>query len=190
MLSGACTSEKKRQKLKDKLQKKGAIGEGEGSLEFADSFIDSMANLNPKTITREFYSDYITPLDDNIDIDALQNKLQEQMQNNGIVYNPAEGKKNVADEEKTSSQKENKKEVKKEISALKKRLLEKRENYKKYVIYVSEENVEYIDSLSIQDRKKIINDILHDRDVIAKRTRRFKENAKFTNQILIMIFMK
>lgn len=126
--------------------------------------------------------------DDNIDIDALQNKLQEQMQNNGIVYNPAEGKKNVADEEKTSSQKENKKEVKKEISALKKRLLEKRENYKKYVIYVSEENVEYIDSLSIQDRKKIINDILHDRDVIAKRTRRFKENAKFTNQILIMIF--
>ena len=37
-------------------------------------------------------------------------------------------------------------------------------------------------------KQKIINDILHDRDVIAKRTRRFKENAKFTNQILIMIF--
>ena len=70
MLSGACTSEKKRQKLKDKLQKKGAIGEGKGSLDFADAFIDSMASLNPKTITREFYSDYITPLDDNIDVEG------------------------------------------------------------------------------------------------------------------------
>lgn len=69
MLSGACTSEKKRERLKMKLQKKGAIGDGEGSLSFADDFIDSMANLNPKTITREFYSDYITPLDDDINVE-------------------------------------------------------------------------------------------------------------------------
>ena len=59
-----------RKKLKDKLQKKGAIGESKGSLDFADSFIDSMASLNPKTITREFYSDYITPLEDNIDVEG------------------------------------------------------------------------------------------------------------------------
>ncbi len=72
MLSGACKSEKKREKLKQKLQKGGAIGDGEQSLEFADKFIDSMANLNPKTIMREFYSDYITPLEDNIDVEGTK----------------------------------------------------------------------------------------------------------------------
>ena len=72
MLSGACTSEKKRMALKEKLQKKGAIGDGEQSLAFANDFIDSMAKLNPKTISREFYSDYITPLEDDIHVDGTQ----------------------------------------------------------------------------------------------------------------------
>ena len=50
LLSGACTSEKKRAKLKEKLRKKGAIGDGDKSLDFADAFIDSMKTLNPRTI--------------------------------------------------------------------------------------------------------------------------------------------
>ena len=66
MLSGACTSEKKREKLRAKLQKKGAIGDGDKSLDFVNAFIDSMRSLNPKTISRQFYSDYITPLEDDI----------------------------------------------------------------------------------------------------------------------------
>jgi len=70
MLSGACKSEKKRAKLKAKLRKSGAIGDGDKSLEFADDFIDNMKNLNPKTISREFYSDYVTPLDDGIHADG------------------------------------------------------------------------------------------------------------------------
>lgn len=72
MLSGACKSEKKRAKLKAKLQKGGAIGDGEKSLEFANDFIDSMANLNPKTISREFYSDYVTPLEDDINVEGTK----------------------------------------------------------------------------------------------------------------------
>jgi len=72
MLSGACRSEKKRQSLKAKLQKKGAIGDGEGSLAFANDFIDSMKNLNPKTISREFYSDYVTPLEDDIHVQGTK----------------------------------------------------------------------------------------------------------------------
>ena len=70
MLSGACVSEKKREALKVKLQKNGAIGDGEKSLEFANDFIDNMANLDPKTISREFYSDYVTPLEDDIHVDG------------------------------------------------------------------------------------------------------------------------
>ena len=70
LLSGACTSEKKRAKLKAKLRKKGAIGGGDKSLDFADAFIDSMKTLNPRTISRQFYSDYVTPLDDDIHVDG------------------------------------------------------------------------------------------------------------------------
>ena len=39
MLSGACTSEKKRAKLKTKLQKKGVIGDGDKALPFANDFM-------------------------------------------------------------------------------------------------------------------------------------------------------
>lgn len=70
MFSGACKSEKKREKLKAKLQKKGAVGDGDKSLEFANDFIDNMQTIHPKTITRQFYSDYITPLEDGISVDG------------------------------------------------------------------------------------------------------------------------
>ena len=70
MLSGACRSEKKRASLKAKLQKKGAIGSGEESLAFANDFIDNMKDLHPKTISRQFYSDYVTPLQDDIHVDG------------------------------------------------------------------------------------------------------------------------
>lgn len=66
MFSGACRSETKREKLKEKLRKKGAVGDGDGALEFANDFIDNMKSLHPKTITRQFYSDYITPLERDI----------------------------------------------------------------------------------------------------------------------------
>lgn len=72
MLSGACTSEKKRESMKAKLQKKGALGDGDGALEFANAFVDNMKNLNPKTISREFYSDYITPLEDDIHVEGTK----------------------------------------------------------------------------------------------------------------------
>lgn len=70
MFSGACKSEKKREKLKAKLQKKGAVGDGDKSLEFAGDFIENMQTIHPKTITRQFYSDYITPLEDDISVEG------------------------------------------------------------------------------------------------------------------------
>ncbi|MDO4633685.1 MAG: alpha/beta hydrolase [Eubacteriales bacterium] len=70
LLSGACTSEKKREKLKRKLAKKGAVGDNEGSMAFADAFIDGMQNLHPKTISRQFYSDYVTPLGNDIHVEG------------------------------------------------------------------------------------------------------------------------
>ena len=72
MLSGACRNEKRRAALKAKLRKKSAAGDGEGSLAFANGFIDGMRYLHPKTISREFYSDYVTPLEDGIHADGTK----------------------------------------------------------------------------------------------------------------------
>lgn len=69
-LSGACKSEAKREKLKAKLQQRSAADDGDKSLEFANAFIDNMQFLHPKNILRQFYSDYITPLEDNIHVDG------------------------------------------------------------------------------------------------------------------------
>lgn len=70
MFSGACKSEAKRAKLKAKLQRRGAGEDGDKSLEFANAFIDNMQTLHPKTIARQFYSDYITPLEDQIHVEG------------------------------------------------------------------------------------------------------------------------
>ena len=64
MLSGACKSEQKREKLKAKLHKKAGPGDSAESLAFTEGLIDGMRHLNPKTVTRQFYSDYVTPLED------------------------------------------------------------------------------------------------------------------------------
>lgn len=68
--SAACKSEIKREKLKAKMQKRDAGDDGDKSLEFTNAFIDNMAFLHPKSITRQFYSDYITPLEDDISVDG------------------------------------------------------------------------------------------------------------------------
>ena len=71
MFSGAAKSETKRKKLADKLVKAFcSSADEEEARSFADAFTSSFASMHPKTITREFYSDYVTPLDDGIRADG------------------------------------------------------------------------------------------------------------------------
>ena len=71
MLSGAAKSEKKRQKLVDKLVKSLYADEDNDEMRtFLDGFSRSFVRMHPKTISREFYSDYVTPLDDDIHQDG------------------------------------------------------------------------------------------------------------------------
>lgn len=70
ILSGACQSEKKRNALKAKLHKKAGPDDSAESIAFAEALIDSMRNLHPKTVARQFYSDYITPLANDIHADG------------------------------------------------------------------------------------------------------------------------
>lgn len=65
--------------------------------------------------------------------------------------------------------------------------LQIKEGEKKYVIYVESDNIPYIESLSAKDRKKIINNILREQDIVSRKKRKIKEKVKFTNQVIIMV---
>lgn len=65
--------------------------------------------------------------------------------------------------------------------------LKLQEGEKKYVIYIEPDNIDFIDNLSIKDRKKLINRVLHEQDEISRKRREMRERAKFTKQIIIMV---
>ena len=58
---------------------------------------------------------------------------------------------------------------------------------KKFVIYIDEENIDYISSLSIQERKDIINSILREQDDIRLAKREYERRKKLVVHLLIGI---
>lgn len=69
-ISDAAKSQKKRQKLKDMLVKNFGMDMDSETDAFMDQFAGSMVSLHPKTVSREFYSDYVTPLENDIHVDG------------------------------------------------------------------------------------------------------------------------
>ena len=65
--------------------------------------------------------------------------------------------------------------------------LEGDKRYKKFVIYIDEQNVEFISSLSIQERKDIINSILREQDDIRIQRREEERRKKLITHLLIGI---
>ena len=61
------------------------------------------------------------------------------------------------------------------------------QHQKKYVIYIEPDNIDFINSLSIKERKKLINKILHEQDEYSQKRREMRERSKFTKQIIIMV---
>ena len=69
-MNGAAKSPKKKAKLMDLLKKGLGIEMTDETAAFMDQFSDSIASLHPQTVSREYYSDYITPLEDDIHVDG------------------------------------------------------------------------------------------------------------------------
>ena len=63
--------------------------------------------------------------------------------------------------------------------------LEGDKRYKKFVIYIDEENIDYISSLSIQERKDIINSILREQDDLRIARREDARRKKLITHLLI-----
>lgn len=58
-------------------------------------------------------------------------------------------------------------------------------NAKKYVIYIDSENIEFIENLSINDRREIINKILKEQDEIIKTRKKAEERVRFTKHAIL-----
>ena len=69
-IAGAAKSQKKQEKLKNMLVKNFGMEMDEETSAFMDDFVKSMVGLHPQTIAREFYSDYVTPLEKDISVDG------------------------------------------------------------------------------------------------------------------------
>ncbi|MBR1942364.1 hypothetical protein IJ843_01360 [bacterium] len=170
--------------------------------------------------------------DDNIDIEALQAKLQQHMSSDDIDYTPASAVvQDTAEPEQTDFEIEtldgsnaivplNDEDVNKalelenfvqsfedgnnqaetntqaetaveppslpekpkEDEKLKLKLGEK-----KYIVYIEPDNIDFLDSITIRERKKIINRILREEDENIRKKRQTEERIKFTNQVIIMV---
>ena len=69
-MKGANKSPKKKEKLMNLLQKGLGIEMTDETAGFMNRFADSIASLHPRTVSREYYSDYVTPLENDIHVDG------------------------------------------------------------------------------------------------------------------------
>lgn len=67
-IKGAAESEKKRKKLYKMLESYMGMDINDEVKGFMEQFTDSIAKLHPDTVANEFYSDYVTPLEDDINV--------------------------------------------------------------------------------------------------------------------------
>lgn len=58
---------------------------------------------------------------------------------------------------------------------------------KKYIIYIEPDNVNFIEAMTINERKSIINRLLKEEDATLKKRKILRERAKFINQVIIMV---
>ena len=65
--------------------------------------------------------------------------------------------------------------------------LEGDKRYKKFVIYIDEQNLEYLSSLSIKERKDLINNVLHEQDSIRKARLEEERRKKLVTHLLLGI---
>lgn len=59
---------------------------------------------------------------------------------------------------------------------------------RKYVVYVDSENIDFMENLSIDERKEIINKILKEQHEVSVQTKEFRKKKKVLNHALIACF--
>lgn len=66
LISGAINNPRKEEKLKNMLQNSLGMELKDESETLLKEYLDNIRSLHPQTVTRQFYSDYVTPLEKDI----------------------------------------------------------------------------------------------------------------------------
>ena len=58
---------------------------------------------------------------------------------------------------------------------------------KKYVIYVESDNVDYMENLSANERKEVVNKILRDQNKLSEKERNFRQKIRFVSHLTLSV---
>ena len=164
-----------------------------------------MDNLSQENTEKEFEQNLVAPatvglegqdieFDENIDIEEIQKILQKHMAENIEAQNDEAESENEDDEEEFAISEESLAESEEPVSVKEEAFfpqasqsvaIEVDPKAKKYVIYVDSENIEFIETLSINERKLIINKILKEQKESVAKQKRTEELNKFMRHAIV-----
>lgn len=144
-------------------------------IEVAEKLAQEENYIEPKT--QDSADDFINDIqfEEVLDIDAIQQKLLERIYEEDSPIVSSQDVNTVIDKEAA-------------IIEEKKAKLPIKYNSitsKKYVIYIDSENIDFIENLSIDERKEIINKILKEQNEISIKTKEYNSKAKYIKHVLV-----
>lgn len=130
-----------------------------------------------------------------VDIDEIQKKLQERIYENDPETEEAKGKRQKAksdavlsdegalemrhcEEQGTSDAAIQKEKIQPALTKID-------PNAKKYVVYVDSDNIDFMENLSVNERKAIINKILKEQNEAAIKTKELNARKRFVTHVIL-----
>lgn len=133
------------------------------------------AEIESKPLVKEAFEGSDIEFDENFDVDKVQEALKQQLENAGDVFVDPES---VSAEEVFSP---------KIPDLVKPEPVEIDPKAKKYVIYINPENIDFIEELSLGERKDLINKILADQYNVILKQNRTNEFNKYLRHLIVAI---
>jgi len=59
---------------------------------------------------------------------------------------------------------------------------------KKYVIYFDSENIDFMENLTIEERKEVVNKILKEQNIVSIKTKEITQRTKIVQHVMIAVF--
>lgn len=150
-----------------------AVTEGEENQELSEDLTQDVVFDSTEDSGDDVTADIL--FEEVLDIDAIQQKLLERIYEDDPEITTSQDVDTVIDKQAA-------------IIEEKKARLPVRANSitsRKYVVYVDSENIDFMENLTIDERKEIINKILKDQNELSIQTREFRKKKKVLNHALI-----
>lgn len=155
--------------------------------------IDDEKEIESLSPTSEFKKQDVESIifEENVDIDEIQKKLQE-------VIESSEGEPEVEmslqdlDEEDDTEQSDgivfsqyDNSEI--SVPVINQQSVDSVVNSKKYVVYIDPQNIDFMESLSLNERKEIINKILREQNAAIAKLKKAEQKSRFYKHMIIAV---